>query len=72
MTDAQRRLSRAKQRALLCVGVGRFTDAVAGLCADLGNGVISSEHAVRGYKAAGDAALGRGLQALTAWIEDLR
>ena len=50
--------------------MGRFADAVAGLRADLDKGVMSSEHAMRsGYKAAGaDAALGRGLQALTEWI----
>ena len=65
-------LTWAKQRALICVGVGRFTDAVAGLRADLGKGVISSEQAMRGYKAASDAALGRGSQALTDWIEGLR
>jgi hypothetical protein len=33
---------------------------------------MSSDHAMRGYKAAMDAALGRGSQALTEWIEDLR
>ena len=56
----------------MCVGVGRFADAVAGLRADLGKGVMSSEHAMRGYKAASDAALGRGSQALTEWIEGFR
>ena len=35
----------------------------------LTKGVISSEQAMRGYKAAADAALGRGSQALTEWIE---
>jgi hypothetical protein len=45
-------LTWAKQRALICVGVGRFADAVAGLRADLDKGVMSSEHAMRGYKAA--------------------
>jgi hypothetical protein len=50
---------------------------VAGLRADLvenpmTKGVISSEHAMRGYKAAMDAALGRGSQALTEWIEGFR
>jgi hypothetical protein len=49
-----------------------FADAVAGVRADLDKGVISSEHAMRGYKAAMDAALGRGSQALTEWIEGLR
>jgi hypothetical protein len=65
-------LTWAKQRALICVGVGRFADAVAGLRADLDKGAMSSEHAMRGYKAAMDAALGRGSQALTEWIEGLR
>ena len=72
MKSREEQLSWAKQRALICVGVGRFADAVAGLRADLDKGVMSSEHAMRGYKAAADAALGRGLQALTEWIEGLR
>jgi hypothetical protein len=55
----EEQLTWAKQRALICVDVGRFADAVAGLRADLGKGVVSSEHARRGYKAAADAALGR-------------
>jgi hypothetical protein len=59
----------AKQRALICVDTGRFSDAVIGLRADL---VMSSDQARRGYKAAADAALGRGSQALTEWIEGLR
>jgi hypothetical protein len=47
---------------------------VAGLRTDLDEnpltkGVISSEHAMRGYKAAMDAALGRSSQALTEWID---
>ena len=62
----------AKQRALICVGVGRFADAVAGLRADLDKGAMSSDQARRGYKAAIDAALGRGSQTLTEWIESLR
>jgi hypothetical protein len=33
---------------------------------------MSSDQARRGYKAAIDAALGRGSQALTKWIEGLR
>jgi hypothetical protein len=54
--------------------MGRFADAVTGLRADLAEnpltkGVMSSEQAMRGYKAAADAALGRGSQALTEWIE---
>jgi hypothetical protein len=35
-------------------------------------GVMSSDQARRGDKAAVDAALGRGSQALTEWIEGLR
>jgi hypothetical protein len=58
-------LSSAKQRARACVEAGKFTAAVAGLRADL---VMSSDQARRGYKAASDAALGRGSQALIAWI----
>jgi hypothetical protein len=72
MMNREEQLAWAKQRALICVGMGRFSDAVAGLRADLGKGVISSEHAMRGYKAASDAALGRGSQALTEWIEGFR
>jgi hypothetical protein len=58
----------------ICVDVGHFSDAVAGLRADLDEnpltkGVVSSDQARRGYKAAMDAALGRGSQALTEWIE---
>jgi hypothetical protein len=69
MENREEQLTWAKQRALICVGVGRFADAVAGLRADLD---MSSERAMRGYKAASDAALGRGSQALTEWIEGLR
>ena len=72
MKTREEHLTWAKQRALICVDRGRFSDAVAGLRADLGKGVISSEHAMRGYKAASDAALGRGSQALTEWIEGFR
>jgi hypothetical protein len=73
----EEQLTWAKQRALICVDMGRFSDAVAGLRADLAEnpltkGVVSSEHAMRGYKAAMDAALGRSSQALTQWIEDFR
>ena len=35
-------------------------------------GAMSSERAMRGFKAAMDAALGRGSQALTQWIEDFK
>jgi hypothetical protein len=57
--------------------MGHFSDAVAFLRADLDanpltKGVVSSDQAMRGYKAAIDAALGRGSQALTEWIEGLR
>ena len=63
--------------ARICVGMGHFSNAVAFLRADLDanqltKGVVSSEHAMRGYKAAMDAALGRGSQALTEWIEGFR
>ena len=56
---------------------GDFTHAVKGLRADLAehpltNGVMSSDQALRGFKAAVDAALGRGSQALTQWIEDFK
>jgi hypothetical protein len=66
-------LTWAKQRALICVD----SDAVAGLRADLEEnpltkGVVSSDQATRGYKAAADAALGRSSQALTEWIEGFR
>jgi hypothetical protein len=77
MRSGEEQLTRAKQRALIRVDMGNFTDAVAGLRADLDDnpltkGVVSSDHAMRGYKAAMDAALGRGSQALTEWIEDFR
>jgi hypothetical protein len=58
-------LTWAKQRALIYMDMGDFTDAVAGLRADLAEhpltkGVMSSDQAVRGFNAAMDAALGRG------------
>jgi hypothetical protein len=73
----EEQLTWAKQRALTCVDMGHFSDAVAGLRADLDEnpltkGLVSSHHAMRGYKAAMDAALGRGSQALTEWIEGFR
>ena len=73
MKSREEQLTWAKQRALICVDMGRFADAVAGVRADLAEnpltkGVISSEHAMRGY----DAALGRGSQALTEWIDGFR
>jgi hypothetical protein len=77
MKSREEHLTWAKQRALICVDMGRFSDAVAGLRADLAENpltkdVMSSDHAMRGYKAAADAALGRGSQALTEWIEEFR
>jgi hypothetical protein len=77
MKSREEQLTWAKQRAFICVDMGDFTDAVAGLRADLDEnpvtkGVVSSEHAMRGYKAAMDAALGRSSQALTEWIEKFR
>jgi hypothetical protein len=77
MKSREEQLTWAKHRALICVDMGHFACAVAGLRVDLAanpltKGVMSSEHAMRGYKAAMDAALGRGSQALTEWIEGLR
>jgi hypothetical protein len=77
MKSREEHLTWAKQRALICVDMGRFSDAVAGLRADLAENpltkdVMSSDRAMRGYKAAADAALGRGSQALTEWIEEFR
>jgi hypothetical protein len=77
MKSREEQLSWAKQRALTRVDMGDFTAAVEGLRADLAEnpltkGVMSSDQASRGYKAAIDAALGRGSQALTEWIEGLR
>ena len=77
MKSREEQLTWAKQRALICVDMGDFTDAVAGLRADLAEnpmtkGLMSSDRALRGYKAAMDAAPGRGSQALTEWIEGFR
>jgi hypothetical protein len=77
MKSHEEQLSWAKQRALAYVERGSFSAAVAGLRTDLADnpmtkGVMSSDQARRGYKAAADAALGRGSQALTEWIEGLR
>ena len=77
MKSREEQLTWAKQRAPICVDMGDFSGAVAGLRADLDEnpltkGVMSSDHAMRGYKAAMDAALGRGSQALTQWIEDFK
>jgi hypothetical protein len=70
MKSREEQLTWAKQRALICVDMGSFSDAVAGLRADLDEnpltkGAITSDQGMRGYKAAMDAALGRGSQALT-------
>jgi hypothetical protein len=77
VTSRDEHLTLAKQRALMCVNMGDFTHAVRGLPADLAEhpltkGLISSDQALRGFKAAMDAALGRGSQALTKWIEDFK
>jgi hypothetical protein len=77
MKSREEQLTWAKQRALICVDMGHFSDAAAFLRADLDanpltKGVVSSDRAMRGYKAAMDAALGRGSQALTEWIEGFR
>jgi hypothetical protein len=70
-------LSEAKQRAFIRLSLGAYTQAVKGLRADLAEhpltkGFMSSDQARRGFKAATDAALGRGSQALTKWIEDFK
>jgi hypothetical protein len=77
MKTREEQLTWAKQRALICVDTGGFTCALAGLRVDLAEnpltkGVISSEHAMRGYKAAMDVALGRGSRALTERIEGFK
>jgi hypothetical protein len=64
MKSREEQLTWAKQRALNCVDMDHFSDAVAFLRADLDEnpltkGVVSSDQARRGYKAAMDAALGR-------------
>jgi hypothetical protein len=42
MKRREEQLTWAKQRALICVGMSRFADAVAGLRADLGKGARPS------------------------------
>jgi hypothetical protein len=42
MKSREEQLTWAKQRALICVGMSRFADAVAGLRADLGKGARPS------------------------------
>ena len=77
MKSRDEHLTGAKQRALIRVSMCGFTHAVRGLRADLAEhplteGVMSGDQALRGFKAAMDAALGRGSQALTNWIEDFK
>ena len=77
MRSRDEHLTLAKQRALIRVSMGSFTPAVTGLRADLAEhpltkGVLSSDQALRGFRAAMDAALGRGSQELTKWIEDFK
>jgi hypothetical protein len=77
MRSRDEQLIWAKHRALICVDEGAFASAVGGLRADLAENpmterIMSSHQGMRGYKAASDAALGRGSQALTEWIADLR
>jgi hypothetical protein len=77
MNSRDEQFAWAKQRALLRVHMGAFTAAVAGLRADLAEnpltrGLMTTDQALRGYSAASNAALGRGSQALTDWIEGLR
>jgi hypothetical protein len=55
LKSREEQLTWAKQRALICVDMGKFSDAVAGLRADLAEnpltkGVVSSEHAMRDTK----------------------
>jgi hypothetical protein len=56
----------------IVIDMSEFNRAVAGLRADLAEpltkGAMSSDQALLGFKAAIDAALGRGSQALTEWI----
>ena len=77
MKTRDEHLSEAKQRALIRVSMGGFSHAVRSLRADLADrpltaGVVSRDQAMRGFKAAVDAALGRGSQALTKRIDDLK
>ena len=74
MKSREEHLTWAKQRALICVDMGHFSNAVAFLRADLDANQLTkgSDQAFRGYKAAIDAALGRGSQALTEWIEGFK
>ena len=50
MKSREEQLTRAKQRALICVDMGRFSDAVAGLRADLDVGMrLSSQLGEEGF-----------------------
>jgi hypothetical protein len=58
MKSRDEQLTWAKHRALICVDMGGFADAVAGLRADLDlnpltKGLMSSDQALRGYGAQG-------------------
>ena len=64
MKSREEQLTWAKQRAHICVDIGEFAYAVAALRANLDEnpltkGVVPSDQALGGYKAAMDAALGR-------------
>ena len=77
MKSRDEHLTEAKQRALIRVDMGAFSHVVTSLRADLDKhpltaGAVSREQALRGFRAAVDAALGRGSQALTQWIEDFK
>ena len=72
LSDAHKQLEAVSvidpKRAIIRVDMGDFTHAVRGLRPDLAEhaltkGVVSSDQALRGLKAAMDAALGRGSQA---------
>ena len=67
MRSRDEHLTLAKQRALIRVSMGSFSSsAVSGLARrphaehPLTKGVLSSDQALRGFRAAMDAALGRG------------
>ena len=77
MKSRDEHLTWAKQRALICVDNGRLHPRRGGLARGLAEhpltkGVMSSEQALLGFKAAMDAALGRGSRALTKRIEDFK
>ena len=77
MKSRDEHLNWAKQRALISVDMGDFAQAVKALRADLAEhpltkDAMSSEETLRGFKAAMDAALGRGSQGLIKWIEGFK